>query len=451
LSLPLEQAVNLLQEKINNQQTKDVARILEDFSNSEKAQLLEALPASNRETIWQLVETKAKGETLLALHRDVRKRLIQLTDEQELVQSLAFMQMDELADIDDDLPISVVEAMVDAMDAQNRQHYDEVKEYPDDSAGGLMDVDATSVRPDVTVKAVLRYLRILRSRLGQLPEHLDSLAVIDRNNLVLGVLPLSDLVSHSEDSYIKDIMSTSYPTVSSQVSADEVAKLFESKDLLSVPVINDAHELIGRITVDDVIDYMQEKSEKELLLQAGLNADSDMFGPIFTASMHRAIWLGINLVTAFIAAWIIGLFDASIEKLVALAVLMPVVASMGGVTGSQTLTIVTRGIAVGKIAKSNIGPITKHELAIASINALLWGATVFLIAFLWYGNWQLGVVFGLALSGVIIAGTLVGALLPLLLKKLGVDPAIAGGVILTTLTDAVGFFTFLAMATYFLL
>ncbi len=446
-----QHAVNQLLDAVQDGRLEAIVALLAPFANADKALLLEALPTQERQQVWQHISVADKGEVLLALHREVRQDLIRQTDNNILLEALSYMQMDELADLDEDLPNSVVQAMVDAMDSQARKGYDEVKEFPDDSAGGLMDVDATAIRAEVTLKAVLRYMRLIRSRHGQLPEHLDSLAVVDRDHQVLGVLKLSDLVSYSEDTQVRDIMVHDFPILQAAVSADEVAQLFEAKDLLSAPVVNQQQQLIGRITVDDVIDYIQEKSEKDLLSQAGLNADADMFAPIIKGSMRRATWLGINLLTAFAAAWIIGLFDASIEQLVALAVLMPVVASMGGVTGSQTLTIVTRGIAVGKIADSNIFPVTRNELTIASINAALWALVVFVIALLWYGDWQLGMVFGFALFCVIIAGTIAGAMIPLLLNKAGIDPAIAGGVILTTLTDAVGFFVFLGLATYILL
>jgi magnesium transporter len=444
-------AVDFIIDRVKQKAFDEISQFIEPLAHSDKARLIESLPKSYRATIWNEIATESKAETLLELHKEVRRGLIEITDEAELIRALSCMQMDELADIDDDLPLPVVSAMVETLNNQNRQRYNAVKVYPDDVAGGLMDVDATAVRPDISIKAVIRYLRQLRSRTGELPEHLESLFVVDRNNYFIGTVSLSDLISYPSHLSISQISKQNIPAIRSLDSADDVVKTFEANDLLSAPVVDESNKLIGRITVDDVIDYMRDQSEKELLKKEGLDQQADLFAPIIQGSMRRAVWLGINLLTAFSAAWIIGMFDASIEKLVALAVLMPVVASMGGVTGSQTLTIITRGIAVGKIARSNIASITRHELAIASLNAVLWSTVVFLISWGWYQDWELGLVFAMAMFIVIVSGTFAGALIPLILGKLDIDPAIAGGVILTTLTDAIGFFTFLGMATLFII
>ncbi len=431
--------------------SEDIVAFVQQMTPSEVARLIESLPNNYRQSVWEKVPVKDKAEVLIDVHREIRRSLIKVTDEKDLVASLSEMQMDELADIDEDLPISILTAMVEAMDVQRRQRYDTVKIYPDNTAGGLMDADATAVRSDVSLKAVLRYLRQLRIKEKELPEHLDSLVIVDRQNKVLGTLALSDLVSCDINKTTADVMQTDKPTITPLTPAKEVAQLFIDRELLSAPVVAKDGVLLGRITVDDIVELMRDEAEKEILSKAGLNANADMFAPIIKSSMTRAIWLGINLATAFMAAWVIGLFEGSIEQIVALAVLMPVVASMGGVTGTQTLTLVTRGMALGQIGKSNLNHLVWHEVGTAGINGVIWALVVYGISVLWYGDWALGVIFGGALLIVILTGTLSGVFIPIILKKLGIDPALAGGVVLTTITDAVGFFVFLGLATAVLL
>ncbi|MGK0440419.1 MAG: magnesium transporter [Pseudohongiellaceae bacterium] len=337
------------------------------------------------------------------------------------------------------------------MDNQRLQRYNLVKDFPDDCAGGLMDTDASAIRANATLKAVHRYLCQLRRKVGFLPEHLDSLVVVDRNHRVQGSLLLSDLISLNNQLLVSEVMSSTAPLIDSLTPASQVAQLFKDRDLVSASVVDTNNQLLGRITVDDILDVLRNESEREIYSKAGLDKDSDMFAPVMKSALKRAVWLGINLITAFIAAGVIGLFEASIEQLVALAVLMPVVASMGGITGSQTLTLVTRGVALQQVSYSNISQLTRNELKVSALNGLLWSLVVFLVAIFLYQDWQLGFVFAVAIFVVSIAGTFSGAIIPLLLKKIGVDPAIAGGVVLTTITDAVGFFIFLGAATQFLL
>ncbi len=421
------------------------------YSSGELARLLEYFPAKYRLELWQDIPTGLKGEVLLEIHREIRQQLIGVTDEIELLESLSVLQMDELADIDADLPLPIINAMILAMDTQRKERYELIAQYPDDTAGGLMDFDATAVREDVSLKVVYRYICKLRNKNGRLPEQLDHLVVIDRQNYVQGVLYLSDLVSLDNDLTVKEVMKTNIPLICVSQKADEVAKTFEDLDLISAPVVNDRSQLIGRITIDDVIDFVRNKADGTVLAQAGLSKDIDIFSPVIKASATRALWLGINLSTAFFAAWVIGLFEASIEQIVALAVLMPVVASMGGIAGGQTLTIVTRGLAIDQINKENIIPLVFHELKISLLNGLLWSLVVFFVSFIWYGNVNLGIVFAFALLTVSLVGTFSGALIPVILNRQGIDPAIAGGVILTTITDSVGFFVFLGTASMILL
>jgi magnesium transporter len=425
--------------------------LLDRLSPAQIARLIEALPAKLRLSLWSDLPQTHQGEVLLEIHRDVRRWLIQRTPDQILLTCLTSMQIDELADIDEDLPESVVGAMVGSMDNQRLQRYNLVKDFPDDCAGGLMDIDATAIRADVSLKAVHRYLCQLRRKIGILPENIDCLVVVDRNNRVQGSLLLSDLVSLNNQLLVSQVMSSTAPLINSLTPASQVAQLFEDRDLISATVIDADNRLLGRITVDDIIDVLRDEADKEIYSKSGLSKDSDMFAPVISTALKRAIWLGTNLITAFIAAGVIGLFEASIEQLVALAVLMPVVASMGGITGSQTLTLVTRGIAMQQVGYANISQLTRHELKVSALNGLLWALVVFLVANFWYQDWQLGLVFAVALFVVSLAGTFSGAVIPLLLKKIGVDPAIAGGVVLTTITDAVGFFVFLGAASQFLI
>lgn len=449
--IALHQLVTMLIKYIESSQDTKISSLIEPLSPSEIARLIESLPSKYRDFLATKVYLHIMGEVLLELHRDVRRSLIGKMPPKELQLCLSSLQMDELADIDEDLPVSVINAMVGAMDSQRLERYNLVRTFPDDTAGGLMDVDATAIRSDVSLKAVYRYLCKYRSKVGELPEHLDSLIVVNRDNRVQGILALSDLVSQNNTLSVSEVMNASPTVIDSLTPANEVAQLFKDRDLLSAPVVDINNNLLGRITVDDVIDVLRNEADKEIYSKAGLSTDYDMFSPVIKSSLHRAVWLGTNLVTAFIAAGVIALFESSIEQIVALAVLMPVVASMGGITGSQTLTLVTRGMALEQVGKANIVPLAIHELKVSAINGTLWALVVFMVANFWYQDWQLGVVFAVAIFAVSLTGTLSGAIIPMVLKKLGVDPAIAGGVVLTTITDAVGFLIFLGAASKFLL
>lgn len=450
MSTRLQEQVDLITDALEKSPESGATSLLKSMSPAGISRVIESLPGDLRSPLWLQLPRVKKGEVLLELQGELRRNLIKQTDEKELVACLSVMQMDEIADLDDDLPISVVDAMVKTMDIHLRERYEQVRLYPDDVAGGLMDVDATAVRGDVSFKAVFRYLRRLRQREGSLPEHLDSLMVIDRHNHLMGTLPLSDLVSYDISTTVSDVMTSNVVGITPLTSANEVARIFEDQDLLSSPVIDDKGHLMGRITVDDVINVMRDQADREILRRAGLDQHEDMFAPVINSSVRRALWLGINLLTAFLAAWVIGLFEGSIEKMVALAVLMPVVASMGGVAGSQTLTLVTRGIALDQIGRRNIWKLALHELTIGGLNGLFWAGVVAIIAYYWFNDLMLGLVFGAAMLIVIFTGALVGTFIPLILKRMGIDPALAGGVVLTTATDAIGFFAFLGLATVML-
>lgn len=443
--------LELLHEALEDGSQQAVAQLLHDQHPAEIADVLEALPGDLRPNVWRQVAAPVKGEVLLEAHGEVRRQLIEATGEKDLLAALRTLEPDELADLDAELPPSVVDTMVKTMDARHRDRYEAVRVYPDDAAGGLMDVDAAVVRGDVTLAGVLRYLRKLRLRDGSLPEHLDSLMVVDRDNKYLGVLRLSDLVSLSSKTTVNEIMKRGVSAIPVLTPAAKVARLFEDQDLVSAPVVNETGHLLGRITIDDVVDVMRGQAEHDVMSRAGLSEATDMFGPIVSSAGRRAIWLGVNLINAFIAAWVIGLFEESIDKLVALAVLMPVVASMGGVAGNQTLTLVTRGLALEQVRRSNAWRLLVRELALGLLNGFFWALVVAIVAVLWFNSTRLGLVFGVALVLNLIAGAFAGTVLPLFLQRMGIDPALAGGVVLTAATDVIGFLSFLGLATLFLL
>ena len=426
-------------------------QLLERLHPSEIADALEAIPWDQRPALWEEVDTALKGEVLLQLRDEARQQLIENTGKNELLVALQALEMDELADLDASLPISVVDAMVRAMDDQSRARYEAVRDWPDDTAGGLMDVDAAVVRSDVTMRSVIRYLRQLRAREKQLPEHLDSLVVVDRDNTYLGMLMLSDLVSLDPETAVSDIMLTEIRPIPVETSSERVMRLFEDQDLLSAPVVDASGKLLGRITVDDVMDVMRDVAEHEVMSRAGLSQGTDIFAPVLPGAMRRAVWLGVNLVNAFIAAWVIGLFEESIDKVVALAVFMPVVASMGGVAGTQTLTLVARGLALEQVRSNNAGRLLMREIASGLLNGIFWAIVVALVAILWTGDMRLGIVFGAALVINLLTGAMAGTLVPLVLQRIGIDPALAGGVVLIAATDVVGFVSFLGLATLFVL
>ncbi|WP_417221896.1 magnesium transporter [Amphritea sp.] len=420
--------------------------LLAEVSASETARLIEGSAPERRSVIWDVLDVQKRAGVLKSVNGDIRQYLIDNTSHDELLESLFLLQPDELADIDEDLPGTVINAMIAAMDELRKRRYNSVKHYPDNTAGGLMDTDTTAVRADVSILSVLRYLRLLRNKEGEMPEQLDSLMVVDRNNKLLGVLPLSDIVSLPTDTLVADILDDSFQAIQVDASQEKVARIFQDCDLLSAPVVDGNYRLLGRITIDDVVDVIQAQADAKVLSSAGLKNHTDMFSPILSSAYKRGYWLGINLITAFVAAWVIGLFEAVIEQLIALAVLMPVVASMGGVAGSQTLTIVTRGLALNQIGRTNIAQLIIHEASVVFLNGIVWALAVAAIALYWFGDPMLGAVFGIALMIVLITGVIGGIFIPLILQRLAIDPAVAGSVVLTTFTDAIGFFSFLGLA-----
>lgn len=422
-----------------------VRSMLESFHPSEIADLLESLPGRARSRLWELVDPEVEGDVLSDVQDAVRAGLLERMQPQEVAEVTKGLDTDDAADILQDLPEEVVDSVLLSMDAQNRERIASLLSYPEDTAGGLMDTDIVSVRADVSLDVVARYLR----QLGEIPEHTDSLIVVDRENRYLGLLSLADvLVNKSEDSVGEHMYKG--VGIPADMPAEDVARLFEQRDLISTAVLDEEKKLLGRITIDDVVDVIQERAEQTMRSMAGLGED-DIFSSALSSTRRRAVWLGVSLLSVFLAAWVIGRFEATIQELVALAILMPIVAGMGGIAGSQALTISVRGLALGQISRQNARSLVLKEIAVGLLNGAIWASVVGVVAALWFSNQALGMVIGLAMIINLICAALAGSMIPLVLKRLGVDPAIAGGVILTTVTDVVGFMTFLGLATVFLL
>lgn len=424
-----------------------VRRMLNGLHPSEIGHLLESLPPGERMVLWELVDKELDGDVLLYVNDELRSALIHQMEADELVAAAEGLEMDDLADILSDLPDAVIQEVLQSMDEQNRERLESVLSFPENTAGGLMNTDTITVRPDVTLDVVLRYLR----RRGELPETTDMLFVVNRDGRFLGILNLSVLLTRAPNLTVGQVMSDQIESITATTPAHEVASLFEHRDLVSAPVVDEQDKLLGRITIDDVVDVIRDEAEHSLMSMAGVAEEEDMFAPVIVSARHRAVWLGINLLTAFIASWVIGLFEATIEKAVALAVLMPIVASMGGIAGSQTLTLVIRGIALGQIGASNAQRLIVKELGVAVLNGVIWALVVAAIAVIWFGNYQIGGVIAAAIVINLLVAALAGATIPMILRRMGADPALGGSVMLTTVTDVIGFMAFLGLATIFLL
>ncbi|MGI9301082.1 MAG: magnesium transporter [Gammaproteobacteria bacterium] len=445
----LKSEINLqaLTEALESGTMQHARRILNGLHPAEIAHLLESLPPQQRNIVWQLVDSENHGEVLVEVGDEVRARLIQELDADTFSAAIKGLDMDDLADLLQDLPDAVIRQALDGMDYQYRRRLETVMSYDEDSAGGLMNTDTITVRADVTLDVVIRYLRMR----GEIPELTDSLVVVNRYDVYLGILPLTTILTQDENMTVAKVMERDIEGIQADVSADEVARIFEDLDLVSSPVVDGNGKLLGRITIDDVVDVIRDQAEHSLMSMAGLDEEEDIFAPVAPSARRRAVWLGVNLLTAFIAAWAIGLFQGAIEKIVALAVLMPIVASMGGIAGSQTLTLVIRGLALGQVGRSNARYLLSKELAVGALNGLIWALVVALIAALWFKDVQLGAIIAAAMVINLLCASLAGVSIPLMLRRMQIDPALAGGVILTTVTDVVGFVAFLGLATVLLL
>ncbi|MEY3017325.1 MAG: hypothetical protein RL336_460 [Pseudomonadota bacterium] len=424
-----------------------VRRLIKSLNAADLAHLLESSPPRTRQVLWTLVDKDNDGDVLQWLSSEVQAQLLRGLNAEEVVALTEGFDTDDIVDILQHLPDRVTQEVLQSMDIQDRQRVEQVLTYDEDTAGGLMNTDTITVRPSHTLDVVLRYLR----RHDFLPDMTDNLIVVNRQDKYLGLLPLAKLLVSDPNMTVREIMTSEVNPIPVQMSDTEVAMLFERNDWISAPVVSDDNRLLGRITIDDVIDVIREDSDHSLMSMAGLDEEEDTFAPVRTATPRRAIWLTINLATAFIAAAVINLFDDTLEHLVALAVLMPVVASMGGVAGSQTLTVVVRGMALGQIGRSNTAWLLNRELILSLINGLLMSVIAGTVCWLWFGDPWIGGIIAAALIINLLAAAFAGVTLPILLKSMKIDPALAGSVALTTVTDAVGFLSFLGLATLYYL
>jgi len=419
---------------------------LNNLHPAEIAHILEALPREARELAWDLVDAELSGDVLTFVNDEVRSGLIKNTPTDDLIAATELLATDELADILPDLPDPVINGLLLAMDKQDRHRLESILKYPDNTAGGLMSADTITIRPDVTLDVVLRYLRFNDT----LPDTTDNLFVVNRDDKLLGALSLSKLVTKDPELTVAEVFSETPSYVYAETEVHEVAHLFEKRDLVSAPVVDADNKLLGRITIDDIVDVIRDEADHSLMSLAGLDEEDDIFSPVVRSSRRRSTWLGINLLTAVLASWVIAQFSDTIEQLVALAILMPIVASMGGIAGSQTLTLVIRGLAVGQIGKSNSRKLLYKEMMVGILNGLLWALIIGALAYYWFDNLQLGIIISMAIFFNLIVASVAGATIPMMLQKYGADPALGGGVVLTTITDVVGFFTFLGLAALFL-
>jgi magnesium transporter len=424
-----------------------VRQLLAGLHPAEIGGLLESLPHGPREILWELVDAEDKGEALIEVNDDVRAGLIEEMETDQLVAITEGLDTDDLADLLQDLPGAVTHKLLQSMDKQNRVRLETVLSYPEDTAGGLMDLDIVTVRANVSLDVVLRYLRLR----GEIPDLTDSLMVVDRFDHYQGLLTLATLLTSDPEASVAEVMDREVDGILASTTDDAVARLFEDRDLVSAPVVDEDGKLLGRITIDDVVDVIREEGDHSLMSMAGLDEEDDIFAPAVLSARRRAVWLGINLATAFLASWVIGLYESTLEKVVALAVLMPIVASMGGIAGSQTLTIMIRGLALGQVGPTNARTLMQKEILVSLMNSLMWSLVVAMIATAWFGNAEIGLIIAAALMINLVCAALAGFSVPLALKYLGIDPALAGTVILTTVTDVVGFMAFLGLGTWYLL
>ncbi|WOJ98333.1 magnesium transporter [Congregibacter brevis] len=423
----------------------DVRRRIRVMEPGEVAHILESSPPRYRHVLWQLLEGSQEAEVLNELGEELKLDFLQTMGPDQVAQITEELDDDDVADILQQLPEAFTQQVLDEMDEQDRSRLERVMVYDEDTAGGLMNTDTISIRADVTLDVVLRFLR----RHEEIPEMTDTLIVVSRDDHYVGLLPVRTLLVSDPGSSVRELMLTKRKPINTDMPDSDVARLFERNDWVSAPVVDDDGVVVGRITIDDIVDVIRDDGDHSLMSMAGLDEDDDTFAPAVKTARRRALWLGINLLTAFIAASVINLFQDTIEKVVALAVLMPIVASMGGIAGTQTLTVLVRSLAVGQVNRSNARWLVSRELASAALNGVLWALVVAVAASLWFQDTTLGLVIALAIVINLVTAGATGAVLPLMLQRMKIDPALAGGVVLTTVTDVVGFMSFLGLATVF--
>ena len=442
-----EKKLSTIINDLERDKATNIKNTLSSLNPSEIARLLESLTQRERNVLWQIVDQEDEGEILKELIEEVRQNLISQMNASELIAATQDMELDDLADILSDLPNQITDQVIKALDKQDQNRLESVISYDENTAGGLTNPKIVSTRRGVNIDGLMKYLRNMHS----LPENTNYIYVINRDNQYIGAVKLVDLFTQSKEMPIEEIMDSNVKAIHADVLAEEVAIEFQDLDLISAPVTDSNNRLLGQITIDDVVDVIQDQVNSEIFNMAGLDDEDDMFAPIFISSKRRAVWLGANLVAAFIVATAVSLFQETLDQIVILAVLMPIVASMGGVAGNQTLILVIRGIAMGKIQKSNAIKLLNKEALVALLNGFIWSIVVSIFAVILFNTkWEIGIIVGLSMLINIIASAIAGVSIPFFLKRIGIDPALAGGVMMTTLTDVLGFITFLGLATLFL-
>jgi len=436
----------LIKNLTNKENLKSLQNLLNNLHPSDVADILEALPLERRLTIWELVKSENDGDILVDVSDVVRQTLIADMDNTELLAAAEQLDTDEIADIASDLPDDVLNDLLESLDVQNRERLESALSHPDESVGALMDFDITTIRDDISLEVVLNYLR----KIKKLPDHTDKLFVVNRFGSILGVLPLERIVVNDSHVRVKDVMATDTVLFKPEDTAHEASNAFERYDLVTAPVVDEAGKLLGRLTVDAVMDYIRDETETEKLSMVGLR-EEDMFSTIWKSVQNRWAWLAINLVTALVASRVIGIFEGSIEKVVALAALMPIIAGIGGNSGNQTTTMIVRALALSQVTFSNLRLLMFKEIGVALVNGILWGSVLGVFAYLLYGNIQLGYVMTAAMILNLILSAIMGVMIPLVLNRLGKDPAVGSSVLITAMTDSGGFFIFLGLATVVLL
>ncbi len=418
--------------------------LLESLRPPEIAHLLESTPPKVRQVIWRLLDEEEENQILQHLHEDVLNEFVESMKTEQLAAAADDLDTDDFADILQQLPRTISDEVLAMLDASDRARLEAVLSYPEDTAGGLMNTDTITVRPRHAIEIVMRYLRLRK----ELPASTDALIVVNSREEYVGLLPIAKLLTADPSVTVREVMDSAAPVIAVDLSDTEVARIFSEHDLISAPVVDTAGKLLGRITIDDVVDVIIEDADEAVLARAGLDFEEDTFAPIIKSARRRAVWLSINLATTFLAAAVINIFEETIAKVVALAVLMPIVASMGGIAGTQTLTLVIRGIAAGQIGRANLPYLLNREFVVAILNGLLLASLVAIVAAVAFDDLLLGGVIALAMLINLMVAAISGSLLPSILGAMGIDAAIAGGVVLTTITDVTGFFVFLGLATW---
>ena len=437
----------LIKNLVSKKNISSLESLLDDLHPADIADILESLPVQKRLVLWDLVRSENEGDILIEVSDSVRQTLIADMDSTELLAAAEQLDTDEIADIAPDLPEEVLKDLLENLDIQNRERLQSALAYPEDSVGSLMEFEITTIREDLTLEVVLNYLR----KIKKLPNHTDKLFVVDKNGLILGALPLERIIVNPPITKVKNIMAKEIVLFKPEDLADEASNAFERYDLVTAPVVDENNKLVGRLTVEAVMDFIRQESDNEKFSMAGLREEEDIFSSIWKSVQNRWAWLAINLLTAFIASRVIGIFEGSIEKIVALAALMPIIASIGGNSGNQTTAMIVRALAIGQLTQSSIRSLLYKEISVALLNGLIWGSIVGLFAFYLYDNADLGFVMAGAMGLNLILAAIMGVLMPILMHRLGKDPAVGSSVLITAMTDSGGFFIFLGLATLVLI